>query len=372
MKLALPDELLSRLVSFLYIDDLLSLERASHSWRRTLAIACFWTYAKFDHQWSRSECASTLVNLLAMRHGPHVKMLTLIGCAIPEGSLVKTAKYFTSLTHLTVSGCLTLADIDFSAIIQASSQQLIEVRAVKCLRLTDHALQAIDGYHSQSLDLLDFSYCRQISSNGLEAVICRCKNLRSIRLKGSPAVTSSVVTCIAKSCPKVETLLVGGATNLNDDCLLALGTHCPNLTALDISRSNPFGCSRGGISDYALEYLVLRCPRLQHLAMGGQGRLKLSVINSLAKFCPKLETLDIGGCRNIVSNPIELGAELKRLRGLNELSVALIRELKEAQVHFIASQCPQLKLVEFTLPRPELVKMQYLSCVCLNPQHTRN
>ncbi|KAG3119834.1 hypothetical protein PI124_g2233 [Phytophthora idaei] len=339
----LSDAVLSELLSFLYMDDLLALERVSYSWRRTLATSRFWTHAQLEHQWYSSEHASTLVNLLAKRHGSQVKRLTLVRCVVPRGALVKAAKFFSALTHLTVSGCQTLADVDFSAIIQASSQQLLEVLAVKCLRLTDAALEATGNHHSQSLNRINFSYCRQISEDGVKATVRRCGYLRSIKLKGSPAVTSSAVTCIAESCPKLETLLVGGAKNLTDDCLLALGNHCPRLTALDISRSNPFGFGRGGITDNALKYLASRCQELENLTLCGQGRLTLSVLSSVATSCPKLETLDIGGCHDIISNPIALGAELKRMRGLHELSVAFTRGLKGEQIDFIASQCPQLK-----------------------------
>ncbi|GMF42135.1 unnamed protein product [Phytophthora fragariaefolia] len=339
----LSDAVLSELFAFLAVDDLLVLERVNCAWRRTLATTRFWSNVQLIHEWNDSELASAVLRLVAKRHGPQVNKLTLIGCVVPTGSLVKAAKFFVGLTHLTVSGCQTIENVDFMALVQASSAQLVEVRAVKCLRLTDAALQAITDNHSQSLERINFSYCRQISEDGVEALVQRCSHLRSIKLKGSPAVTTSAVVLIAESCPRLDTLLVGGAKNLTDDCLLALGDHCPNITSLDISRSNPFGFGRGGITDNALKYLTSRCPRLEHLTLCGQGRLTLAVLSSLATSCPKLETLDIGGCRGIISDPIALGAELKRMSGLHELSVAFTRGLKGEQIDFIAAQCPHLK-----------------------------
>lgn len=354
--IAIPDEVLSELLSFLDINDMLALERVSRSWRRALARAYLWVHARLEHQWYNSDDCSKVIRLLAMRHGSQVEKLTLTRCVIQEGTLVKTAKFFSSLTHFTVSGCQTLADADFSAIIKESSQQLLEVDATKCLRLTDSALQAIGDQHSKSLERMNFSYCRQITPDGVKATVRRCRNLRSFQLKGSPAVTSSVVICIAKSCPKLEMLLVGGAKNLTDDCLLALGAHCPNLLALDVSRSNPFGCGRGGITDNALRSLASHCPRLEHLALCGQGRLSLSVLGSLATLCPKLGSLNISGCHDIILNLVALGAELKRMRGLHELKVTFTRDLKGGHINVIASQCPQLKLVKMTLPQPALCK----------------
>ncbi|KAK1931704.1 F-box/LRR-repeat protein 2 [Phytophthora citrophthora] len=339
----LSDAVLSELLAFLTVDDLLALERTSRAWRQTLASGRFWSHVQLIHEWNDSEMASAVVGLVAKRHGSQVKQLTLVGCVVPNGTLLKVTKLFTGLTHLTVNGCQTIEDADFTALVGASREQLVEVRAVKCLRLTDAALEGIGRCHSQSLQRINFSYCRQISETGVEKLVQRCCNLRSIKLKGSPAVTSSVVACISQSCPMLDTLLVGGAKNLTDYCLLALGDHCPHLTSLDISRSNPFGFGRGGITDNALKYLVSRCPRLEHLTLCGQGRLTLQVLSSLAFSCPRLDTLDIGGCHGIISEPIALGAELKRMRGLHELSVAFTRGLKGEQINFIASQCPQLK-----------------------------
>ncbi|OWZ06466.1 F-box/LRR-repeat protein [Phytophthora megakarya] len=345
LAVTLSDAVLSELFSFLEVDDLLVLERVCRAWRQTLETARFWNHVQLLHECSDRELTSAIVRLVARRHGPQVRKLTLIGCVISSGSLVKAAKHFhfVNITHLTVSGCHTIEDVDFTALVRASSQKLVEVRAVKCLRLTDAALEAVYDSHSQSLERVNFSYCRQISEDGVLTLVQRCGNLRSIKLKGSPAVTSSTVVCIAENCSKLHTLLVGGAKNLTDGCLLVLGDHCPYLTSLDISRSNPFGFGRGGITDNALRYLVLRCPRLEHLTLCGQGRLTLSVLNSLASSCPTLETLDIGGCRGIISDPVALASELKRMRGLHELSVAFTRGLKGEQINFIASQCPQLK-----------------------------
>uniref|UniRef100_M4BKI3 F-box/LRR-repeat protein 15-like leucin rich repeat domain-containing protein n=1 Tax=Hyaloperonospora arabidopsidis (strain Emoy2) TaxID=559515 RepID=M4BKI3_HYAAE len=325
------------------MDDMLTLERVSGSWRRTLATASFWTQVYLDHSTPRSQCASTLVNLLARRHGPQVKRLTLVGCDIQEGLLSPWAPQFSSLTHLTVSGCQSISDRDFVAIIQASRNQLLVVRAVKCLRLTDAALQAMGDYHPQSLDRINFNYCRQISGDGVQTLARKCTNLRVIKIKSSPAATSSAVACIATHCLKLETLLVGGGRKLTDECLVALGDHCPRLTSLDVSRSNPFGCGRGGITDNALAYLVTRCPQLKHLKLCGQGRLTLSVLRSLATSSPKLETLDIGGCYSMISQPLALGAELKSMRRLHDFSVMFSRSVLRDQIDVIASQCPQLR-----------------------------
>lgn len=325
------------------MDDMLSLERVSGSWRRMLATASFWTHVYLDRQGHSSHCASTLVNLVAKRHGPQVKRLTLVGCVVQEGSIVQAAQQFRSLTHLTVSGCHSLCDRDFVAIVEASSNRLREVRAVKCLGLTDAALQAIGDRHPRSLDRINFSYCRQISEDGVKTLARTCTNLRAIKLKSSPAVTSSAVTCIATNCSKLETLLVGRGRKLTDDCVLALGHHCPRLTSLDVSRSNPFGFGRGGITDNALTYLVAQCAQLKHLKLCGQGRLTLLGLRSLAASSSTLETLDIGGCCGITSQPLALAAELEGMRRRHGLSVAFSQSVMEDQVDVIASQCPRLR-----------------------------
>ncbi|CAI5735336.1 unnamed protein product [Hyaloperonospora brassicae] len=342
----LSTDVLQELLSYLSVDDMLSLERVSGSWRRTLTPASFWTHVRLDrrgHSSSSSPCASTLVNLVAKRHGPQVTNLTLVGCVIQEGSIAQSAQQFRSLTHLTISGCHSLCDRDFVAIVEASSDHLREVRAVKCLRLTDVALQAMGDRHPQSLDRINFSYCRQISEDGVKTLARTCTNLRVIKLKSSPAVTSAAVACIATNCSKLETLLVGRGRKLTDDCVVALGDHCPRLTSLDVSQSNPFGRGRGGVTDSALAHLVARCTQLKHLKLCGQGRLTLSGLRSLAASSPTLESLDIGGCCGITSQPLALAAELEGMRRRHGLSIAFSQSAMKTQVDVIASQCPQLR-----------------------------
>ncbi|KAG7398469.1 hypothetical protein PHYBOEH_011090 [Phytophthora boehmeriae] len=339
---ALSDAVLGELLAFLSVEDFLALERVDRAWQQTLANKRLWRRVQVD---GGQDCEKTckVINQVADRHGSHVERLILSGCVVPKGAIVKAANHFVTLTHLVVSGCQTLANEDFIALVRASNQQLVEVRAVKCLRLTDAALQAVAEHHSQSLECINFSYCRQISKDGVAALARRCGKLRSVKIKSSPAVTSSVVATIAESCPNLDTLLVGGAKNLTDEALLAIADHCPLLMSLDISRSNPFGLGRGGVTDGALVYLASRCSFLKRLYLSGQGLLSPSVLGPLANSCPKLETLDLGGCRGIIANPMALGAQLRHMNCLHELSVAFTRSLKSDQIDLIASQCPQLK-----------------------------
>lgn len=335
----LSDGVLNELLAFLSVEDLLTLESTDRTWRHTLANGDFWT----SMQLNNGELAPKVIREVAQRHGDQVKRIKLVGCVIPKGAIIEAAKQFVSVTHLDASGSQTLEDEDFTALVRASTQQLVEVRAVKCLRLTDAALQVVGELHAQSLQRINFSYCRQISDDGVTALVQHCSRLQSVKLKGCPAVTTSVVIAIAESCPELDTLLVGGARNLTDDALRALADHCPRLSTLDISRSNPFGLGRGGVSNAGLVYLAASCSVLKHLILAGQGRLSHSVLGSLASSCPELTTLDIGGCCGIVANPIALGVQLQHMNCLHELSVAFTRGLKGEHIDFIASQCPQLK-----------------------------
>ncbi|RLN62728.1 hypothetical protein BBJ28_00016018 [Nothophytophthora sp. Chile5] len=340
--LALPDAVTGELLSFLSVSELLALERVDRAWQQTLAPAHFWSHVQLQHEHD-SEKIDAMIQQVAGRHGAQVRKLTLVDCTASEGTLVKAGKRFVAMTHLVVSGCQTLSDSGLSALVQASKHQLVEVRAVKCLQLTNASLNTVGECHSQSLERINFSYCRQISADGVMTLVRRCGKLRSIEMKGCPAVNSTVVAVIAESCTALNTLTVGGAGSVTDEALLALAEHCPDLTSLDIARSNPFGVGRGGVTDNALVHFALRCPRLEHLVLCGHGQLSLSVLGSLASSCPKLETLDIGGCREITANPLALGAQLKRMRCLHQLSVAFTRGLKDEHIGFIATQCPQLK-----------------------------
>lgn len=345
---ALPDCVLRQMLPLFAPEELLALEQADPQWRRAMQAAGQWQTLTLRRERDEQR-VNGLLRSVAGVHGHELRRLHLVDCAVSNELLINVAGSFHGLQELVVSGCKTLSDEAFAALVSASRHSLIEIRAVKCPMLTDEALRVISHTQAKSLKRIDVSHCRLISSDGIATLVHQASSIESIGMKGCPKINDAAVVAVASSCNlSLRSLAAGGAGNLTDVSLTALADHCQHLESLDIARSNPFGMGRGGgVTDQGLEYLWSKCCELQHLVLRGHGRLSLSVLASLSVHCAQLRTLDIGGCRGFVENPALLCAELKRMSFLQQLSVAFCRDLqRESIVRSLAADCPQLKCVQ--------------------------
>lgn len=343
-ELPLPSSIRHEMIGYFSVDELLALEQADASWRHTLRDAGYWATFSLRHD-NDALKNDALLRRVAIAHGADVKRLEVVNCVFSSTVAEEIGAFFSSLEALVVSGCKMLTDDAFAALLRASPQSLTEIRAVKCPLLTDAALGSVAAFQAQSVERVDFSHCRLLSTAGIAALAANCRQLRAITLKGCPQANDAAVVAIATSCSSnLRELLVGGGGNVGDSALQALAANCRQLEALDISRSNPFGNGRGGVSDLALLGFVSKCGGdLQRLVLRGQGQLSLTVLASVSVCCPKLQSLDIGGCRQIIQDPVALCAELKRMALLEQLSVSFARGLSDKHINSIAMQCPQLK-----------------------------
>ncbi|GAB9467731.1 hypothetical protein Gpo141_00005067 [Globisporangium polare] len=339
----LPASIRREMLDFFSVEELLSLEQVDAQWYQALQESGQWTrFALRDGNDAQKNGA--LLRRIATAHGPDVERLELINCVLSNELIVEVGARFTNLKELVVSGCKMLSDEAFAVLVRASEQSLVEIRAVKCPLLTDDSLDVVGAHQSKSIERVDFSHCRLLSSHTICELAFSCAKLSSIGLKGCPRVSDAAVVAIATHCAaNLRALFVGGSGNISDVALEALATHCSNLEALDIARSNPFGSGRGGVSDQALLDFVSKCVRVEKLVLRGQGRLSLSVLSSISAHCPNLQSLDIGGCRQIIEDPVALCVELKRMALLERLSVSFARGLSDSHISSIAAQCPQLK-----------------------------
>lgn len=339
----LPASIRREMLGFFSVEELLNLEQVDAQWYQALQESGQWRRfaLRDDNDAQKNE---VLLRRIATAHGPGVERLELINCVFSNELILEIGALFTNLKELVVSGCKMLTDEAFAVLVCASEQSLVEIRAVKCPLLTDDALEAVGSHQSKSIERVDFSHCRLLSSYAIYELVFSCDKMSSIGLKGCPHVNDAAVVAIATHCAAtLRALFVGGSGNISDIALQALATHCSSLEALDIARSNPFGSSRGGVSDDALLNFVSKCGRLKKLVLRGQGRLSLSVLSSISAHCPNLQSLDIGGCRQIIEDPVALCVELKRMALLERLSVSFARGLNDSHISSIAAQCPQLK-----------------------------
>ncbi|KAG5241668.1 hypothetical protein OIU76_024838 [Salix suchowensis] len=266
---------------------------------------------------------STERKKLAARAGPHM--------------LQKMAARFSRLIELDMSQSISrsffpgVTDSDI-AVIADGLRCLTVLNLQHCKGISDKGMMSIGGGLS-SLQSLNVSYCKKLTDKGLSAVAEGCQDLQVLHLDGCKFVTDKVLKALSKNCPNLQELGLQGCTRVTDCGLADLVSGCRWIHFLDINKCSNVGDS--GISNVSEACSSsLKTLKLLDCFRVGDGS-----ILSLARFCKNLETLIIGGCRDISDESIKslatsCGSSLKNLRMdwcLNISNSSLSRVLAECR-----------------------------------------
>jgi F-box and leucine-rich repeat protein 2/20 len=157
------------------------------------------------------------------------------------------------------------------------------------------------------------SHCKKITDKGLVTVASRCHNLRSLCLTGCRLVTDSLLQTLSRDCLKLEELVLSSCPKITDSglCHLSEGPH--HIKTIDVSKCTNVGdLGVGKIISSSAESLVsvklLDCYKVTDVT-----------VFALAKSCPNLEILVIGGCYDVTDESLRAlvvgcGENIKSLR----------------------------------------------------------
>lgn len=257
--------------------------------------------------------------------------------------LRKMAARFTRLHELDLSQSISrsfypgVTDSDLSVI--ANSFTCLRVLSLQnCKSISDAGISAI-GCGLSSLQDLDVSYCRKLTDKGLSAVAEGCRDLRSLHLTGCRFVTDAVLQALSKNCHNLEELCLQGCTNITDSGLTVLVDGCQNIKLLDINK-----CSNVG--DVGISSVSKACSfSLKTLKLLDCYKIGDESILSLAKFCKNLETLIIGGCRDVSVESIKSLASACS-QSLKNLRMDWCLNVSDSSLNCILSQCRNLEALD--------------------------
>lgn len=272
---------------------------------------------------------STERKKLSVRAGPHM--------------LRKIAARFSRLVELDLSQSVSrsfypgVTDSDL-AVIADGFKSLKLLNLQNCKGITDAGIASI-GSGLCSLQSLDLSYCRKLTDKGLSAVAEGCQDLRSLHLAGCRFVTDGTLQALSKNCHNLEELGLQGCTNISDSGITDLVNGCQNIKFLDLNK-----CSN--IGDIGVSSVSKSCSSsLKTLKLLDCYKVRDVSILSLAKFCKNLETLIIGGCRDISDEPIkQLAASCKS--SLKYLRMDWCLNISDSSLSCILTQCRNLEALD--------------------------
>jgi hypothetical protein len=156
--------------------------------------------------------------------------------------------------------------------------------------------------------------------------------------KDIPVFVTSVQALVNRF-HSVRTFALELDMNVPAVCVDAVAAGCPRLTSLDLR-----GCSN--VVDAGIERVALCCPNLTSLDLGGCENVTDAGIEVVAASCPNLESLDLQYCENVTDTGLAtVAVSCSRLRSLNLYDCYNVTDVALAR---LAAGCLHLALLDLT------------------------
>ena len=165
--------------------------------------------------------------------------------------------------------------------------------------LTDKTVMAI-AEQCKRLEVLNVEGCHRLTAASLREIALQCPALNTLNIGGCDQVKGAGVVSVALNCP-LGSLTAWKCTELTDNNLIDVATHCRALTTLDVE-----GCTRTrvvnnapvrvGLTDTALVRVAEQCPQLAVLNVSNNHLLSDRTLEALTEHCEELSELRLDEC----------------------------------------------------------------------------
>ncbi|KAL9331824.1 hypothetical protein ACSQ67_001434 [Phaseolus vulgaris] len=196
------------------------------------------------------------------------------------------------------------------------------------------------------------------------SMLQKCPGIVNLSLVMESDVDSTMLACIAFSCPNLAFLEISVSDSaVNRITGSELGRFVADKKSLKSLKME--GCSNLGgfllcssslstiwLSDlYSLSKMVFNCPQLREISLMFSQREKDStdlatMVEGLGRSCPRLQNIRIYSMQ--LSHAAVLALTAAQLRGLRMLSLVFGSEVTDASVAAIASSYPNLELLDLS------------------------
>ena len=161
-----------------------------------------------------------------------------------------------------------------------------------------------------------------------------CPSLTHVDLLNCKTVTDAVVASLASGCSGLRTLGLYD-TAVGDAGMIAVATHCPLLTSLDLQL-----CF--SVTDVSVTALAQGCPCLCFVCLDGCGITDAAAV-SLAHGCPMLQEVDLSSCWGIGDAAVIALAQ--KCKSLKRLGVDWCDSVSDVAVAALIQHCPTLTVL---------------------------
>ncbi|KAJ6844316.1 uncharacterized protein M6B38_291980 [Iris pallida] len=267
-----------------------------------------------------------------------MEKISLQGLNITDVSLACIGHYGKAVTNLSLGGLRNVAERGFWVMGSAAGlRSLRSIAITACRGATDAGLEAVAG-GCPSLRLLRLNKCSYLSDVGLRAFAEKAPALEQLQLQECCRVTlvgvlGSLIICGGR----LKTLSLVNCTGIRDaDCSPQALPLCGSLRSLTV-RDCP------GFTTSSLAVVAKICPNLVQLDLGGLvGVTDAGLLPLVESSSVGLVKVNLKGCANLTDAAV---SALVKLHGssLKELNVDGCNKLTDETLLAIADSCTELK-----------------------------
>eukprot|EP00741_Cyanophora_paradoxa_P004775 tig00000828_g4633.t1 len=224
-----------------------------------------------------------------------INFFVTIGVPVESLELRRFSKtdriFFENLARSPVSSSIRRISFPMDAedaeleLVAAVCPNLERIDVSSCLSMTlggiVRALRARPGV----TELLAFNSA-QVSAADAEFDAGAFSGLEALSLGSGSRLHDDALAAIARSCPRLERLLLRECWRLSDASLAALAEHCPRLALLALSDARE-------VTDFGLAKLARRCPRLAELELKSLPQVTDLFLSRAAACLPGLAALHL-------------------------------------------------------------------------------
>ncbi|KAM4724895.1 F-box/LRR-repeat protein 2 isoform 1-T2 [Anableps anableps] len=362
----LPKELLLRIFSYLDVVTLCRCAQVSKAWNVLALDGSNWQ--KIDLFNFQTDIEGRVVENISKRCGGFLRQLSLRGClSVGDASMKTFAQNCRNIEVLNLNGCTKITDSTCLSLSKFCSK-LKQLDLTSCVSITNHSLKALRylcvlavlinskgltylnvmqtlflkvlsdnvfcylivipfcfmltlfSDSCRMLEMLNLSWCDQITRDGIEALARGCTGLRALFLRGCTQLDDGALKHLQKHCPELTTINMQSCTQITDEGLVSLCRGCHKLQILCIS-----GCSN--VTDASLTALGLNCPQLKILEAARCSHVTDAGFTVLARNCHELEKMDLEECILVTDNTlVQLSIHCPRLQALSLSHCELITD----------------------------------------------
>ena len=266
------------------------------------------------------ELCGDSVLLHASCHCRNLRHVDVAWSKTTDNGIIAISVALPELHSLNVNGNSSITDEAFEILAQKHGEHLKSLELSGCFAVSSDVLLSLI-MNTRSLYTLNIGLCNKITSECIVAMCSNLEHLQHLDVRGIKSLNNHCLHSIATLCKSLCTLIIANCSSVTDVGLAEISTYRPSIIHLDIS-----GCSL--VTDNGITSFIKSSISIKYLDVSSTGATHKTVDCLIENNCSKLQTLKLSFCHNITQ--ISLSTLLNFASSLNSLHLYGCKRIKLA------------------------------------------